>query len=432
MRIVLSFLVFLLLSCSQDSDISFFTPSNQFFDSNVNFVLIDTISFETSTFQFDSLATDIGSEILVGQYQDPVFGKIKANGYLEFKANRLTISDEAIFDSLVLNLPYKNYFYGDTLVQKNIQIFNLDEEIKIPNDQNNLFNTTSFNASELIGARYFLPRFSKDSIKITLNQLFGSSVFNQIKNGQITNQVELVDFFKGLKITQNESENSSIIAFDVSKIYLRFYYSDPDELDAVNEFDLVFNNSESNTYFTEFNADRTGTLIPVFLNQEVEMPSIASDNISFIQSGLGLTTKITFPNFRESIFNLDRAGVFFKSELKFRLNQNYINEKTFTSDSLQVFIIDQNNAFVSALGQSNGAPSKGYIINENKELNETYLVVDVNPFLENLLIRDSYLNYSLALIPYGFNNSVTRLVLNAEQNMQEKATLKITYLEYED
>jgi hypothetical protein len=414
------------ISCSKQ-DLSFYTPSNEFISSNVKFQIIDTISFKMSTFKIDSLATDLYNKILVGKYDDPYFGAVKCNGFIHFTPVTYSYDDEAVFDSIVLNLGYSGYYYNDTLLQKRIKVYQLDKRLSYRNGQRNFYNTSNFPASTLIGEKAFYPRISKDSVKITLSPSFGQNLFNKIRDGVINNNEELNQNFKGLKVTPVDNENASIISFDVNNSYLRFYYSDPDEPGEAKYYDYKYTDFTTNrNHFTQISTDRSGTLLPVsFSNQENEIGSTTTNNLTFIQGGEGIVTKIRFPHFKESMYNLNQKGTLYKANLKIPLNNVYFSKKLFTSDSLRVFVVDQNNVIITET-------KNAHIKKEDPEFNKTYLSLFVEPFLENTLKINSYRNYGLILLPYDYGSATTRLILNDNKNGNEKSKLKITYLTYDN
>jgi hypothetical protein len=414
-----------IISCSEN-DTSSFSPSDEFIDSNVNFQVIDTISFTMSTFKIDSLTTDLDSNILVGRYEDPAFGKVVCNGFVNFLPSVYNLEDEMVFDSIVLNLKYSGYYYNDTLKQKKIKILKLDKKLDYLNGQQNFYNTSDFPASTLIGQKTFYPRIAKDSIKATLDYGFGLNIFNKIRDGVITNNEELGQYFKGLKISPDDSEDASIISFDVNKSYLRFYYSDPDETDQVLYYDFKYSDFNTNkNHFTQIRCDRTSTILPVnFINQENEFKSQNTNNLTFIQAGEGIVTKIAFPNFKESMANLNTEGTIYKANLKIPLKNTSYSKKLFTSDSLRVFIIDQNNNIVS---ETKNAKIKL----EDSEFNKKYINVFIEPYLNKVLQNNYYKKYGLMLLPYDYSTSTTRLILNDNHNDAEKTKLILTYLTYD-
>jgi hypothetical protein len=315
--IFLSFLgIILITSCS--NELTSFNPSEDFINSNVKFSVIDTITFKMSTLKLDSIITDVDNQILIGKYEDPHLGIIKSSGFIDYVPEDYDIDDNAVFDSIVLNLPYSGYFYNDTLLQKKIKVEELNRIIRFRNGQSSYYNTTNIATTNLIGQRTFYPRIkAKDSIKIPLEYSVGLNLFNKIRDGNIENQEDLKLFFKGLKISPDETENASIIGFSASSSYMRFYYSFPDEPGEVKSYDFVYNSSEGvNKYFSQISSDRSATVLPNFTDNEVEFSPTNSNPFSYVNSGVGIVTKISFPHFNESIENLNQSGMIYKANLK--------------------------------------------------------------------------------------------------------------------
>ncbi|WP_298148638.1 DUF4270 family protein [Flavobacterium sp.] len=433
MRIIFFyFLLLLFVSCATDEVPDFLSPSDSFVDSRLKLELIDTFSLKVSTYKLDSISTVNGFRILQGKYSDPIFGVVTARGFFELKCEGYYIEEEAVLDSVVLNLAYDKIFYNDTTLIKSIQVHQLSKNFRPRSNSNSFFNTSDLQVGNFLGSRTFKPTTSDDSLKVSLNHPIFNSIFQQVKNGQINNQSELTNIFKGIRISPAETDDNSITSFKVQSSYIRLYYSLPDEPDEVLTFDLNFNDLESNKYFTQITSERTGTNMANLTNQETEAASTASQNYSYMQSGIGIVTKVSFPNFRSSIFNLNTDGYLLKSELKIKLEEEFISENRFTPDSLMLYIIDQNNNFLATLNEPSGKAVVGYISKPSPDISEYYLTVNVNPFLIKTLENNQYLNYSLALIPFDFNVSASRLVLNGEKHPTNPAKVNVTYLRYND
>ena len=68
-----------IISCGTDTDTGEFVVGSDYLAVSNKVILIDTVTVEMSTINFDSLVTSAQSRILVGNYDDPIFGKIKSN-----------------------------------------------------------------------------------------------------------------------------------------------------------------------------------------------------------------------------------------------------------------------------------------------------------------------------------------------------------------
>ena len=72
-----------MISCGTDTDAGEFVVGSDYLAVSNKVILIDTVTVEMSTINFDSLVTSSQSRILIGNYEDPLFGKIKSNSYFQ-------------------------------------------------------------------------------------------------------------------------------------------------------------------------------------------------------------------------------------------------------------------------------------------------------------------------------------------------------------
>ncbi|RZJ72277.1 DUF4270 family protein [Flavobacterium sp.] len=417
-------------SCS-DTDI--WLDSDQLTGTNLRLIRIDTFQVDMSTFKFDSIVNDSGTRILVGQYEDPVFGKVRADAFAELIPATYYIPEETVFDSIVLNLPYDDYFYADTLAHQRIQVRQLTETIKLPNGVTDYYNTANFNASDaLLGETYFLPRTSKDSVTVKLSDALGQLLYTNIRSGQIASAETLRDYFKGVKLSPSDADNAAIMGYNVQQMYIRLYYSYPGSEDSEGHLDFKLNGiDEVRKYATRITSDRSGTAFSGLANQEMELASGSVGNLTYLQSGIGLTAKIKFPTIRSiSQINEDN-GKIFKANLKLRIDPNYYNDNLYAVDSMYVLIVDQNNDIFQVLADEAGNEAKAYIKRENTEYNEVYVIAPVTTFLQKMLENPEYLNYGIALMPVGYNAAVSRLVITAPTFQNNQSKLELIYAIYD-
>lgn len=432
--ITLAFVIGLLVSCNDDAYQSPFDTGNDFTDSNIRFINIDTFKVEMSTFKFDSLETSLGSRLLVGRYVDPVFGEVKSTAYVKLMPETYYIEEDAIFDSIVLYLKYDNYFYNDTLLQKTILIKELSKELRLKSDQSYFYNTTNTETfNTILGQKTFIPRQSNDSVSITLNNNFGLNLFTKFRSNLINDNDQFIDYLKGIAIEPDGNENASMIGFNTADLSLKIYYSFPDTPDAESEFlEIKYDNAESNTFYNKIEGNRSGTILQDLGLQKNDIQSGLLNNYSYIQSGIGITTKIKIPSIRTLAQVNDNNGIVFSSKLKIKLNNSNYSRKVYNSDSLYVYIVDKNNAIKYQLKDNNSNPIVAYIDKLDTEFNETYLMVPVEEFVEDVLNNPTYQDYGIILLPFEYNYATTRMILNGENNADYKSILKLTYAIYDN
>lgn len=431
--------VFLLpfLSCSHDSLYDSFQTGGNFTTSNIHVVQIDTFTTRLSTFKYDSITSTEDNRLLVGRYTDPYFGVIRSTAYEQFVPSSYYVDNEAVFDSIVLNLKYDGYFYNDTLQTKTINVQQLTKELRCKTTQSDFYNTSAIEASsEIIGTKTFRPYTSKDSITIRLNNDFGSNLFNKVRRGVINDVDQLTDYFKGLKISSGDTEDASIIGFDASKCYLRFYYSFPGDqtYDSDNHYDFSYYSTTIKKFFNHIEGNRAGTAIASLNGKKDEIVSTASvaGNKAFIQAGTGITTKVRLPSLSNMYMINNNKGEVFSAKLKMKLNNAYYNTRQYLSDSLAVYVVNQNNELIIQLTDDLGNAVMAHIDKADVENNEVYLTATVTNFVKRNLDNPEYLKYGLVFIPMGFNSSTTRMILNGENNNNYKARLELIYTIYDE
>ena len=124
----------LFAACTDITDIigGGFVPGN----SDMHLNITDTVTLETYSILRDSVFTSENETYLLGSINDPVFGKTTASIYARyiFVGGFDTAFHEAeFFDSLVLNIDYSGYYYGDTLVPQTINVYEITENISDTN-----------------------------------------------------------------------------------------------------------------------------------------------------------------------------------------------------------------------------------------------------------------------------------------------------------
>ena len=87
--LLLLFFGLIITSCNSDTDAGEFVVGSDYLSVNNKVILIDTLTVDVSTINFDSLVTSSQSRILVGNYDDPIFGKVKSDSYFQLSAFKL-------------------------------------------------------------------------------------------------------------------------------------------------------------------------------------------------------------------------------------------------------------------------------------------------------------------------------------------------------
>ena len=304
-------------SCQEETSIlGYKNPNSKF---KVSYV---EIPIESSVLLRDSLRTSNFSysgesnRLLVGNYTDEVFGNVNAAAYTQYFTSTFTkLASTAVYDSITLQLRFDLYNYGaTTATSQNISIYELDQELKADSIAN-YFNKTNIAYSTLLGSKTFTinptdfnkfaasteDRDTVINIRLPLNLSFGQRIFNSAlkyrdaaseADSSFIRYSEFVKEFKGLVIKPEATDK--LVGFNPSatesRIIVHYHEADKDSL----AFNLSFSGVIS---FNQIKGDRSSTELSA-LNQYYQ-ESLQSNDNRYIQSGIGILTKLDFSKFFE-------------------------------------------------------------------------------------------------------------------------------------
>ncbi len=431
-------LITTLVSCNENSiEDSDFLAGNTFTDSNIKVVLIDTLTIETSTMKFDSISMSSTNRILVGKYTDSVFGDVKAASYFRFIPENYTIDSDAVFDSLVLHLNYDSYYYNDTLQTNTINLKQLSENLKPKSEDDIFYNTSSVEYnSKTIGSTSFLPRpLEADTLKIKIVDSLGSLIFDKLQDQIITTDDEFLDFFKGITLQPGEEDNGSVIGYsrDATATYMRLYYSIAEEEENV-QYSTYFSidlSSSPTPFFNQITSINPISELASLTNTEMSLSSSSSNNNSYIQSGIGIATKINFPTIK-SIYNISGEGTILEANLTIKPKIGSYDDKLMLQDSLSLYLVDQNNDLSGQLYNTSATTIVATLNKDNQEYNDIYYEISLSSYINDLLETDLETEESIILLPNNYNSSVDRSVLNSSTSSDYQSILEITYAIYDE
>lgn len=439
------FLVFFfclsLISCNSDADAGEFVVGADYLALNNKVILIDTVTVEVGTINFDSLVTSNQSRILVGNYDDPVFGKVKSDSYFQLSASNYALynlssdtdATNYVFDSIAMILKYDNYFYGDTTKVQSLSIHRLTQKVKpVSDDEDNVSfynNSTLSYDSQSLGSITYIPYpKGKDSINIKMDNDFGSDLFLKLKNRELTNLDEFTSYLKGFVLKSTSENSSSVIGFNSSSVVRLYYskYQDESETSLVKNFSIL----DVTKQFNNISLDRTGTIIQDLPVSTSKLSSLQTGNKAFIQSGTGMACRIDFPNIKQLKYIAEK-GAIVDAELIVRPVNNSYSDTYPLVDSLQVFVSDKLNRIRGSLYNSEGNVIYGILNKATDEFNENVgYTIPLGAFLQSEMIKQSDTRYSLILTLPSISKAVDRLVLGDQKSPENKVQLKIYYITY--
>lgn len=438
-KLILLFLGIFVVSCNSDTDEGEFVVGSDYLAIGNNVILIDTLTVEMSTINIDSLVTSNQRRILLGNYDDPIFGKVKSESYFQLSTSyyKLDPGDSDtnlpnyVYDSIVMILKYDNYSLGDTTQVQTIDIHRLIQKVKPNKEDNNFYNNSNLTYSpESLGVISYRPRpVEKDSISIKMNDAFGSELFQKLKKREVTNYDEFTEYLKGLVLTTAVGNSSSVIGFNSASSVMRLYYSKyqgDSEASLVKDFSIL----DATKQFNAISLDKSGTILQNLPNSTGKLLSSQTENKGFIQSGTGVACRIDFPNIKQLKYIADK-GTIVDAVLVLKPVANSYSKAYPLTDSLRVYVGDNLNRVGGTLNNSSGEEIYALLNKGSDEFNENVAYkISIGGFLQKEMLKQSDSRTSLILTLPNINKAVNRLVLANQKFPNNKMELKIYYITY--
>jgi hypothetical protein len=411
MRYIVPFVLYLLsmTACNDTGEIG-----AQFFeDSNIRTVSIDSTTIVMKTVTFEELSTVSTGRILIGTFEDTDLGTVSAQPFLELSPAGSDDIEEINTQYLktTLSLVYDTYSYYDTLLPAEIQVFSLSERMEL-NDDNTLYNTSSFNVLEELGSVVYNPRPNRgDTVEIPLDDALGMQLYTLAKSGSeiITNRADFQDFLRGITIKSAVS-GSAVTGFS-PKVLLRVHYSDKSVFPADERWiEFSCSSDRGDLYFTRIVSDRSETKLGGLSSIREPIASTETSGRSYIQGGSGLGLRIEMPHIRE--VSRENANVIITSATLFlHPDRRSYRRNARLPESLTLYYVDKHNQILSSYTSAS-------LITDPYGRGEEYYAVNVLPFINAQLSIEEFNNNALLLTLENseFTSSVTRLYADSPQN----------------
>lgn len=427
-----------LTSCDSDVDAGEFVVGSDNLAVNNKVILIDTVTVEVSTINFDSLVTSGQSRILLGNYDDPIFGKVSSDSYFQLSSssyNLQTISSDTeganyVFDSIRMVLLPDKYYYGDTTKVQTVSIHRLIQKVKPNSDDDNFYNNSNLNYDAVnIGTASFIPKpIRQDSIFVKMDAVFGDALFQKLKNREIITTAEFIEYFKGLVIRSTSTNTSAVLGFGTTSL-LQLYYSKK-VTDSKTSILKEFTIDDMSKQFNRISLDRTGSIVKDLPGTTGRLSSNLTENKSFIQSGTGLACRIDFPNIKELKY-ITEKGAIVDAQLIIRPVNNTYSKIYPLADSLNVYVADKLNRLSGTLTSASGSSIYAVLNKAEDEFDENIgYSIPLGTFMQNEMVKRSDSKSALILTLPNISKAVNRLVLGNQRNTENKVQLKIYYISY--
>ena len=260
-------------------------PTNTFFTDTVTIkseVILLNDSINTT-----NVTSDTNCYLLAGAYTDPYLGPTYIEAYTRLNLDEQHIElPAATADSAFFYFRY-DYFYGDSMSPQTITIHKLIDEIK---DDTTYFSNShklNYDPSPVGTVNFYTTTDTNSNIvkvKIT-DMAFIQYILDASKNNTgFYSEMPGIAFIAG--------NQNAVIRINGSSVYsrLQIYYTQYGVQDTYN---LKF--SRSSKKFFRVIQDRSSTNIALLQNNYQSISTTLTNNQAYIQSCVGLCTKITFP-----------------------------------------------------------------------------------------------------------------------------------------
>ena len=294
-----------------------------------------------SVLTFNPVLNSQLTDYLIGEYQDPIFGKVRSSVYAQVStgaAGKPNFLGNTL-DSVVLVLPYNmEEEYGNINTEYAVDILRIDDEVRFEAIDGNPYpevlwsNAIIPTEMTIIGSKTFVPNsidsivinspendtigFNLDTLaaqlRIPLDLDFAQELFNA-DTGDNTDpdapffsDDNFTKFFNGMHInptTENEGLFDLGIRSNSDAGIFVYYHTDTTD----NSYQFPF--AAGDLKFSNYQHDYAGSMVETFINNPAD-----GDSLFFVQGLSGVNGTLTFPN----LDNLRGEGIAInKAELIF-------------------------------------------------------------------------------------------------------------------
>jgi hypothetical protein len=443
-------LALLLYSCQYtDSDFKY-NVGNDFVEDPVKVIMIDTLTVNTYTTAVDSIYSSRNTRFMVGRVENG--GVVTTcESYFRFdpvEEQGLHPTSEFESASMILNLD--GYTFGDTAKICKFEIYRLTEDIKVDEETEYIYNNTQFahETKPLASFTVDLTDDKLDSLVVELPYDFGKKLFDLAYNSDtILTDADLFKAeYKGFLIKPSDENISCVVGFiadpdTISSPKIRIKYHDNSVEDNLS-FDyqiekyetLTSSNTSDNVnyygsnYFVNDYGKFTSTGFPT---GEGKLPSTETGNVTFLQGGFNLRTRIELPTI-DRLYYLGIGSVI-KAELYFEPVKGTYKKKSDLPSTLEMYLVDSKNRSFGQMGLVGTSDMAYAVLHYNEEFkNETYYSFDITKFVvdEYLDKGDPVYSLLMSLPQSGINGNVDQLIIGDQHHPTNKLKLKVYLATY--
>ncbi|PJJ67745.1 DUF4270 family protein [Chryseobacterium geocarposphaerae] len=443
--LLLCILMLFLFSCENESNT--YEVGSSWTSAQSKMVMIDTLTMKMSTIIMDSVTTSGKNVMLIGNIKDQTFGKVTSSSLFELTPSTygITSPSSAVFDSIVMYLTNTDFYYGDTLKSFKLNAYPLQDRIKLNNGY--LYNKSNFNYSpNSVGSAEFYPRPGTDSsyVKMRLDQSYGLSIFNTLKNNDVATQENFLNFFKGLALVPS-SDNNAMMRFKMNSTYeiqinkstkekvsntVRLYYHTTSQ-NGTELLKYTLDLKPSSTYsYNKIGYDFSGSEL-ANLTPKTPIPSQNLGNKTYLMAGIGVFTKVEVP-YLKSLKNLYQNYKVIDATLSLSPVAGYYSNSFYNPGALYYYWGDKLNHVVGSYSQSDGSSEiTASLSNASEFQNEHSYDFSFKTYVNTILSESADSNYNTLIYPSSYTDVLSgKVVFGDQKNKTNPAKLKVYMLGY--
>lgn len=397
--------------------------------------LIDTLTVRASTVLRDSVPSSNSPYLFVGQYTDPLLGKLTARSAFRLGLPSGYAPDPtAIFDSITLILKPDGYRYGDTTkTQALVEVHRLRSPVSntqysftsprltvMDYDSVNLLNYSASggNLAPVVRARPNLR-----TLRVPLDRTLGRTLLTMGQTGRLSSQDELDAYLPGLVITPASGDEAAIVRLSAvaADAGVNLYYHLP--TDASTVITSSFSVADGGRHYFQMRANRTSAAITNLPRTSLQaVAATLTGERTVIEGAIGLQTRLQFPyltDLRQFGNNLTVTN----AQITASVPASTLTPFAPAPPPLNVFYTDANNHPLG-IYQAGVAYSTG--ISSTTGIEQGTYNWSVTTYIQAVL-RNTIPNNGL-LLASAAPEVPTRVVIGSQRNVPNKLALRVYFI----
>jgi hypothetical protein len=398
--------------------------------------LIDTLTIRASTVLRDSVPSSNSPYLFVGQYTDPLLGKLTARSAFRLGLPGGYAPDPtAVFDSITLILKPDSYRYGDTTKkQALVEVHRLRSPIsntqysftsprltRMDYDSVNQLNASP-NGGTLAPVNRARPALR--TLRLPLTRTFGQTLLSLGQTGRLTTQDELDAFLPGLVITPATNDEAAIVRLSATATDagVNLYYHLP--TDPTTVITSSFSLANGGRHYFQVRANRNAAAITNLPRRSLQSVSSAlTGERTVIEGALGLQTRLEFPylnDLRQFGNNLTVTN----AQITASVPANTLTSFVPVPPALGIYYTDAGNRPIGLYQPT--AVTYNTIISTTTGLEQGIYNWSVTSYVQGVL-KSTIPNNGL-LLASATPDVPSRVIIGGPRNVQNKLALRVYFI----